>query len=142
MNGTPDLQAALRELVVDIADLEPVSGWSHARDLPPLEPDAVQLVLATHPVDVTDCCALDVALLAPLLLQSGHAADTAIAAHLRTAIELACREAIWPDIRSRLNDLAEQAWDRQQEQYYGGSGRQTLDEEYRAAAQLKRELHR
>lgn len=123
-----DLSVALRELVADIADLEPVSGWSHARDLPPLEPDAVQLVLATHAVDVTDNCALDVALLAPLLLQSGHTADTAIAAHLRQAIELAARESLWPDIKSRLNDLNEQRYQRQQEQYHGASSPQTEDE--------------
>lgn len=137
-----DLQAELKQFVRDIVGEEPVSGWSHGRDLPPLEPDAVQLVLSARPVDVTDNCALDVALLAPLLLQSGHAADTAIAARLRSAVELACREAIWPDVREVIENKNEQAWERQQERYYGGSGRQTLEEEYRAAAQLKRELNR
>lgn len=140
--GARDLQAELKQFVRDIAAEEPASGWDNARDLPPLEPDAVQLVLAGRPVDVSDNCAIDVALLAPLLVQSGHTADTAIAAHLRSAIEHACREAIWPAVREVIENKNELAWERQQERYYGGSGLQTLEEQYRAAAQLKWELHR
>lgn len=120
---------AYRDLISDIADMEPVSGWLRAADLPPLESDAVLLVLAERQKDVADELVIDARLIARLYASAEPTADAAIAAHMRSALELACRETIWLDVSDKCDSNSEARQERANEAYYGGSGPLTAREQ-------------
>lgn len=115
------------EMIGDICDEEPMSGWSRATDMPTLSADHVILILQNSPTDVADELTLDVSVISKNYREDGDL--YCMASHLRQAVEFSCREAIWPDVMEESSARNERRWERQNESFYGSATPVTIDEQ-------------